>query len=127
MKNSKATPSKDTGAKNNNSDNDVDYKNCNCTSSNKVNSNTSNKSYNKGTKQREGDFMDPMQYSSTVIPAFVPYGSFAFAAGIFLNDEDRNSYLSSLDSDTRSYILNHPEEFGSRQEIDDFVSQMHRS
>lgn len=50
MKNSKATPSKDTGAKNNTSDNDVDYKNCNCTSNNKVNSNTSNKSYNKGTK-----------------------------------------------------------------------------
>lgn len=27
MKNSKGTPSKDTGTKNNNSDNDVDYKN----------------------------------------------------------------------------------------------------
>ncbi len=36
MKNNKGTPSKDTGVKNNNSDNDVDYKNSskadNCTS-----------------------------------------------------------------------------------------------
>ncbi|HHV13774.1 MAG TPA: hypothetical protein GXX75_26250 [Clostridiales bacterium] len=71
--------------------------------------------------------MDPMQYSSTIIPAYMPYGGIAFAAGIFMTDGDRDSYLSSLDSDTRSYILNHPEEFGTRQEIDDFVSQMHRS
>ncbi len=71
--------------------------------------------------------MDPMQYSSSLIPAYVPYGSFAFAAGVFLNDADRDDYLSSLDSDTRSYILNHPEEFGTRQKIEDFVSQMHRS
>ena len=49
MKYSQATPSKDTGAKNNDSNNDVDYKNCNCTS-NKVNTNTSNKSSSKGTK-----------------------------------------------------------------------------
>jgi hypothetical protein len=41
MKNSKGTPSKDTGTKNNNSDNDVDYKNsskdCESTSSNTAN------------------------------------------------------------------------------------------
>lgn len=37
-KNSKGTPSKETGAKNNNSDNDVDYKNINQNStSNKAN------------------------------------------------------------------------------------------
>jgi hypothetical protein len=48
MKNSKGTPSKDTGAKNNNSDNDVDYKNnskandCSCA--------TSNNSSSKGSK-----------------------------------------------------------------------------
>lgn len=48
MKNSKGTPSKETGTKNNNSDNDVDYKNsskadnCGCA--------TSNKSSGKGTK-----------------------------------------------------------------------------
>lgn len=71
--------------------------------------------------------MDPMQYSSTIIPAYVPYGSFAFAAGVFLSDSERDHYLSSLDSDTRSYILNHPKEFGTRQDIDDFVSQKSRS
>lgn len=42
-KNSNATPSKDTGSKNNNSDNDVDYKN---SSKDK----TSNKATNRGGK-----------------------------------------------------------------------------
>ncbi len=46
MKNSNATPSKDTGAKNNTSNYDVDYKNSSKTS-NKVNSNTSNKATDK--------------------------------------------------------------------------------
>jgi hypothetical protein len=49
IKNNNASPTKDTGTKNNNSDNDVDYKNGSRTS-NKVNSNTSNKSDNRGSK-----------------------------------------------------------------------------
>lgn len=49
IKNNNATPAKDTGAKNNNSDNDVDYKNSSGTS-NKVNTNTSNKSDHRGSK-----------------------------------------------------------------------------
>ena len=46
-KNSKATPSKDTGSKNNNSDNDVDFRNS-ARTSDKVNTNTSNKASSKG-------------------------------------------------------------------------------
>lgn len=49
MKNSKGTPSKDTGAKNNNSDNDVDYKN-NSKSDNSYSTATSNKSSVRGSK-----------------------------------------------------------------------------
>ncbi|HHV13773.1 MAG TPA: hypothetical protein GXX75_26245 [Clostridiales bacterium] len=49
MKNNKATPSKTGGAKNNDSNNDVDYKNSN-SSRDKVNSTTSNKSSSKGSK-----------------------------------------------------------------------------
>ncbi len=49
MKNSKGTPSKDTGAKNNNSDYDVDYQNSS-DSKNNCKTATSNKSSQKGTK-----------------------------------------------------------------------------
>lgn len=48
-KNSKGTPSKETGAKNNNSDNDVDYKNSNQNS-------TSNKANDKRCKQGSKSF-----------------------------------------------------------------------
>lgn len=49
MKNSNATPSKDTGAKNNNSDYDVDYQNSS-KSENNCKTATSNKSSQRGTK-----------------------------------------------------------------------------
>lgn len=42
IKNSKGTPSKDTGSKNNNSDNDVDYKNSS-KAINSIHSTTTNK------------------------------------------------------------------------------------
>ncbi len=49
MKNSKGTPSKETGAKSNTSNNDVDFRNCS-TKSNASQSGTSNKASGKGTK-----------------------------------------------------------------------------
>ena len=47
MKNSKGTPAKETGAKNNNSDNDVDYKNSMKTEDSRSKS-TSNKTPSSG-------------------------------------------------------------------------------
>ena len=49
MKDNKGTPSKDTGAKNNNSDNDVDYKNSVKTQDSRSKS-TSNKSSSGNTR-----------------------------------------------------------------------------
>lgn len=49
INNSKATPSKDTGSKNNTSDNDVDFRN-GARTSDKLNTNTSNKASSKGSK-----------------------------------------------------------------------------
>lgn len=50
MKNSKGTPAKETGAKNNDSNNDVDFKNS-TKADNRSSSTSSNKSTTRGSKQ----------------------------------------------------------------------------
>ncbi len=70
--------------------------------------------------------MDPTQNQFTTSnTTILPFGSYMFIPGIFDSDQDRDSYLSSLDSDTRNYVLKHTEEFQSRQDILDCVKELH--
>jgi hypothetical protein len=69
--------------------------------------------------------VDPGQYPIMNNPAFLPLGGYIFAPGIFLSEVEGNDYLSSLDSDTRDYVLNHTDEFCSRQDIEDCINDLH--
>ncbi|MGF7146017.1 hypothetical protein HNQ56_004465 [Anaerotaenia torta] len=69
--------------------------------------------------------MDPISFTSAAAyPTFLPTYGYFFAPGIFLNEMEGNNYLSSLDSDTRDYVLKHTDEFRSRQDIEDCVSKL---
>lgn len=69
--------------------------------------------------------MDPIQ----PIPIGQPYPALqtlsGFVPGVFVNYRDENDYLSSLDSDTRDYVLKHTDEFRTRQDIVDCVNKLH--
>lgn len=69
--------------------------------------------------------MDPIPFASVNYPVFLPIYAYGFAPGIFIDDSERNDYLSSLDSDTRDYVLKHTDEFRSRQDIDDCIYKLH--
>ena len=45
--------------------------------------------------------------------------------GIFSSYDEENDYLSSLDSDTRDYVIKHSNEFSSRTELIDCVNKLH--
>lgn len=55
--------------------------------------------------------MDPSQipFIPPIYPLFYP--------GIFNTEREGNDYLDSLDSDTREYVVNHTDEFSSREEL----------
>lgn len=64
--------------------------------------------------------MDPNQQImpfDNIFPAFIP--------GIFASTQDRNDYLSSLDSDTRDYVLKHTDDFSSKADLMECVSKLH--
>ncbi|HWT27430.1 MAG TPA: hypothetical protein VN131_05775 [Mobilitalea sp.] len=70
--------------------------------------------------------MYPIQSGgSSLTPYMLPVGNYMFAPGVFLSDEDSNAFLSSLDSDTRDYVIKHTSEFRSKKEIDDCISRLH--
>ncbi len=74
--------------------------------------------------------MDPYTANTSPMQSVftsVPFGNNIFLASVFVNEEDQNSYLSSLDSDTREYVLRHKDEFRTRQDIVDFVGRMRNS
>lgn len=58
------------------------------------------------------------------LPQIQQYGNTLFAPGIFLSTEESNDYLSSLDSDTRDYVLKHTEDFRTKQDIIDCVKSI---
>lgn len=68
--------------------------------------------------------MDPL-FPSNPSAAIIPVSNYLFAPGIFYSDIDQNKYLSSLDSDTRDYVIKHTDEFRTRQDIDDCINRLH--
>ncbi|MDD3172892.1 MAG: hypothetical protein PHF63_04410 [Herbinix sp.] len=54
-----------------------------------------------------------------------PNNDVVFVPGIFASYEEVNDYLSSLDSDTRDYVIKHTSEFRSRADIIDCVNKLH--
>jgi hypothetical protein len=69
--------------------------------------------------------MDPTQIQYAVSnPAILPLGSYMFTPGIFDSDMDRDDFLSSLDSDTRDYVMKHTNDFRTRKDIIDCVNKL---
>lgn len=56
-----------------------------------------------------------------------PFSLSAFAPDVFASAADGEKYLSTLDSDTRAYVMEHAEEFQSMDDILRFVDGMRRS
>ncbi|NLP33588.1 MAG: hypothetical protein GX359_00095 [Clostridiales bacterium] len=52
------------------------------------------------------------------------FGNYTFAPGVFPTREDSDSYLASLDSDTRAYVLEHTDEFRSKEDIIECVNKL---
>lgn len=61
--------------------------------------------------------MDPTQYQMPIFP-LVP--------GFFDSNQDSEDFLSSLDSDTRDYVLKHTDEFSNRDDLYECVNRLHR-
>lgn len=59
-------------------------------------------------------------------PMMQPVSSYMFAPGIFFTPEDGDKFLSGLDSDTRSYVLNHTDEFRTIEDIRDCIDRLHK-
>jgi hypothetical protein len=61
--------------------------------------------------------MDPL------IPSALPLYPAVFP-GIFSLDQESNDYLSSLDSDTRDYVIKHSKDFDSRDDLIKCVNEL---
>lgn len=71
--------------------------------------------------------MDPVQFGTATNPMLNPTSSFMFVPAVTNNTNAAEDYLSSLDSDTRDYVLKHTDDFRSRQDIEDCVYRLHHS
>lgn len=71
--------------------------------------------------------MNPFTFTPQVPPnsTVQPISSYMFAPGIFFTPNDENDFLSSLDSDTRDYVLKHTDEFRTRDDINECISKLH--
>jgi hypothetical protein len=67
--------------------------------------------------------MGPMQPFGQVYPTI--QGTGFIMPGIFPTFDDENDYLSSLDSDTRDYVVKHTDDFRTRQDVIDCVYRLH--
>lgn len=54
-----------------------------------------------------------------------PNGAYVFSPNVFLSSEEEHSFLSSLDSDTRDYVLKHTKDYHTRQDIINRVNDFH--
>ena len=54
-----------------------------------------------------------------------PFGNFIFIPGVFETTEDEHDYLSSLDSDTKNYVIEHTSEFRTKADIIECVNKLH--
>lgn len=48
-----------------------------------------------------------------------------FYPGVFVSKEDGDDFLASLNPDTKEYVLNHTDEFTTRNELIDCVSRFY--
>lgn len=70
--------------------------------------------------------MDPMlPGTSYPTSAVQPFSSYMFAPGIFFSANESDEFLSTLDSDTRDYVMKHTDDFRSRQDIEDCLNRLH--
>lgn len=53
-----------------------------------------------------------------------PVNGALFIPGVFPSVQDGDDFLSSLDSDTRDYVMKHTDEFRSRADVMDCVNQL---
>ena len=53
------------------------------------------------------------------------YAAYTFAPGIFLTKEDSDSFMASLDSDTRDYVIKHTDDFRSKDDIMECIDRLH--
>lgn len=58
-------------------------------------------------------------------PSFQQIGSNIIAPGFYVTGDENKDYLSTLDSDTRDYVLKHTDEFRTRQDILDCIDKLH--
>jgi hypothetical protein len=58
------------------------------------------------------------------LPGVPPMYPFTFGPGIFPTIEEGNDFLSSLDSDTRDYVIKHTDEFRSRADIEECIQKL---
>lgn len=70
--------------------------------------------------------MDPLTSTQPIFTS-QPYGNNLFLASIFTNIEEQESYLNSLDSDTRDYVLKHTDEFRSELDIKNCINRLHEN
>ena len=61
--------------------------------------------------------MGPIIPLGNEYPGFIP--------GVFSSTQDRDEYLSSLDSDTRDYVLKHTDEFSTKADLMECVNKLH--
>lgn len=53
-----------------------------------------------------------------------PSNNYIFYPAFFETQEASNKYLSSLDSDTRAYVINHTDEYRTKRDIIDCVNRL---
>ena len=70
-------------------------------------------------------FMDPLQFIPVAQPISSLQPIIGFAPGVFPNIKESDDFLSSLDSDTRDYVLKHTDEFRTRSDVIDCVNRLH--
>lgn len=72
--------------------------------------------------------MDPILFTPLIQanPTTQAMSGYMFAPGIFFNSEEENNYLSSLDSDTRDYVMKHTDDYRTRGDIEECISKLHR-
>lgn len=70
--------------------------------------------------------IDPLIPIPPVAPIYYgdPMSNFLFYPALFDTEEESNDFLSSLDSDTRDYVMKHTDEFRSKSDMIDCVNNL---
>jgi hypothetical protein len=70
--------------------------------------------------------IEPILPIPPVVPTYLgdPMNNFALYPAFFETEEDSYNFLSSLDSDTRDYVINHTDDFRTKSDIIDCVYKL---